>query len=162
MREVELEPGRKLATLLAGHEHFCRVAADPRDPYPQLAAARRDTPVKLAHTPAGPSVLVFRAVRELVTNIVKHAKATRAKVSLRSVRRMLEVGVEDNGQGFDTSRLGHHSASGGGFGLFSIREQLERAGGNMRIDSTSGRGTRIMLTVPLQPAQALRPQSAKG
>jgi cytochrome P450 len=61
LHEPEPDPARKLAKLLAGHEHFCRVAADPRDPYPNFAAARRDTPVRLAQTPAGPSALVFRA-----------------------------------------------------------------------------------------------------
>lgn len=59
-RPAELPAEQKLAKLLAGHEHFCRVAADPRDPYPHLAAARRETPVRISDTPAGPSALVFR------------------------------------------------------------------------------------------------------
>jgi signal transduction histidine kinase len=71
-------------------------------------------------------------------------------VWLRSEEHALLVGVEDDGCGFDAARLGKYSADGAGFGLFSVREQLERAGATMTIDSTPGSGTRIMLSVPLQ------------
>jgi PAS domain S-box-containing protein len=100
------------------------------------------------------SVLVFRAIRELVTNLVKHSKAKNAKVWLKTSQDELTVGVEDDGCGFDTVALTQHSTAGRGFGLFSIREQLERVGGSMNINSAIGGPTCIMLTVPLRAAQA--------
>ncbi len=104
------------------------------------------------------SVLVFRAIRELLTNVVKHSNARSAKVWLRTEGQTLCVGVDDDGRGFDATNLGPHSDSAGGFGLFSIREQLERVGGTMKIESTAGGGSRIMLSVPLQAAQTAHEQ----
>jgi PAS domain S-box-containing protein len=95
------------------------------------------------------SVLVFRAIRELVTNIVKHAQAKTARVWLRTEDQTLRVGVEDDGRGFASPSPAAQGGAGG-FGLFSIREQLERIGGSMDIKSSPGAGSRIILSVPLQ------------
>ena len=53
--------------------------------------------------------------------------------------------VEDDGDGFD---VGAVSAAGGGFGLFSVRERIEMAGGQLSIDSKPGRGTRVTILMP--------------
>lgn len=96
------------------------------------------------------SVLLFRAIRELLTNVVKHSRAANARVWLQRGDGELRAGVEDDGRGFDASTIGSAADKTGGFGLFSIREQLDRLGGKFEIDSTSGGGgCRIILTVPL-------------
>ena len=90
--------------------------------------------------------LLFRAVRELLTNVVTHAQVTQASVSLRRDDGHLVVGVEDKGTGFDPARA---SEAERGFGLFSVREQITRLGGTFEAQSNPGQGTRITLSVPL-------------
>lgn len=95
------------------------------------------------------SILLFRGIRELLTNVVKHSQARKSRVWLRAGGRNLRVGVEDDGRGFDPSAQGR-AGQQGGFGLFSIREQLDRIGGTLEIHSAAGAGTLIILSVPLQ------------
>ncbi|MEO8185289.1 MAG: PAS domain-containing sensor histidine kinase, partial [Deltaproteobacteria bacterium] len=92
--------------------------------------------------------LVFRAVRELLTNVLKHAQAASAHVSLRRSGDHLEIDVKDQGIGFEAEAVAGSSA-GGGFGLFSVREQINRLGGTMVVESGRGRGTSVSLSLPL-------------
>ncbi len=95
-------------------------------------------------------VLLFRAVRELLFNVLKHAQASCAKVRMRRDGDCLRVVVEDDGVGFAPEKLSAASGKVEGFGLFSIRERLNYFGGRMEIDSPPGQVTRVILTVPLQ------------
>jgi two-component system, NarL family, sensor histidine kinase UhpB len=101
------------------------------------------------------SVLVFQSVRELLMNVVRHARARSVKVRLEAADRSLAIFVEDDGAGFDPAAAASAGRSGG-FGLFSVRERLNLFGGSMEIDSAPGRGTRVTLRVPFKT----RPQSA--
>ena len=95
-------------------------------------------------------VLLFRAVRELLFNVLKHAQTSRAKVYLLGEGDHLRVIVEDNGVGFTPDKLCASSGKIEGFGLFSIRERLNYFGGRMEIESIPGEVTRVILTVPVQ------------
>ena len=101
--------------------------------------------------------LLFRAVRELLFNVLKHAQASGARVCMRRAGEHLEVIVEDNGVGFAPDKLDGSSGKIAGFGLFSIRERLNYFGGRMEIDSNPGEITRVILTLPLQGSQKKRP-----
>ena len=94
-------------------------------------------------------VVLFHCTRELVINVVKHAKASKVKVSTRKSRAEVRISVEDDGVGFDPSES-RFQAHGGGFGLFSIRERMVRLGGRMKLQSEPGRGTVATLAVPLK------------
>jgi PAS domain S-box-containing protein len=94
-------------------------------------------------------VFTFTAVRELLANVVKHAKASRAKITARRVNRSLVIHVADDGIGFNPSKLKSRLYDNQGFGLFSIRERLRHLGGQMEVKSIKGRGTRIILEEPL-------------
>jgi signal transduction histidine kinase len=94
-------------------------------------------------------VLLFRCVRELMSNTVKHAKAKRMTVSLTQREERVFVVVEDDGVGFDMS-LRRRQPEKIGFGLFSVRERLSAVGGSYEFQSEPGRGTRITLSVPLK------------
>jgi signal transduction histidine kinase len=102
-------------------------------------------------------VLLFRAVRELLFNVLKHSQAIGARVCMRRAGDHLEVIVEDNGVGFAPGQPAGLSGKIEGFGLFSIRERLNYFGGRMEIESTPGEVTRVILTMPLQPDQKKRP-----
>jgi signal transduction histidine kinase len=95
-------------------------------------------------------VVLFKAIRELLTNTVKHAGAGTVKVSIKRHGMEVVVTVEDDGAGFDASNLGLPSGTRGGFGLFNIRERLEYMGGQMEIASGPGKGTRIVMTVSVK------------
>jgi len=93
--------------------------------------------------------LMFRCVRELMMNIVKHAKARKMTVSLTRREERVFVVMEDDGVGFDVSLL-EGQLKRVGFGLFSVRERLGAVGGAYEFQSEPGRGTRITLSVPLK------------
>jgi PAS domain S-box-containing protein len=94
-------------------------------------------------------VVIFRIVRELLCNIWKHARACNATVSMCRVGEHLQLTVEDDGVGFDAARIGHSFGPMGGFGLFSIREQITGIGGRFEVVSSAGAGTRVVVTAPL-------------
>jgi PAS domain S-box-containing protein len=94
-------------------------------------------------------VTLFTVVRELLTNIVKHANATEVSISLRKYRGMIRISVKDNGCGFDV-RKATVTGKPSGFGLFSIRERITHLGGKMRINSRRGKGTETVLIAPLK------------
>ncbi|MCZ7584691.1 MAG: ATP-binding protein [Deltaproteobacteria bacterium] len=75
------------------------------------------------------SVLLFRIIREIIINTTKHAKASRLAVDVYEKNGVLFIRIEDNGRGFDTSRLGDYRGGDTGFGLFNVRERLEHLGG---------------------------------
>jgi two-component system sensor histidine kinase DegS len=93
-------------------------------------------------------ILVFRCVQELMRNVVKHAKATEMRLSIRMVGNLVEIALYDNGIGFDPSA---HKAqiTHPGFGLFSVQERISGIKGNVEIESKIGVGTRIALVLPL-------------
>jgi len=94
-------------------------------------------------------VLLFRAVRELLTNIVKHARAKNIKVSIHRNEKNIVITVKDDGIGFTVPQDGFKYDMKGGSGLFTTRERIERYNGGMEIESKPGEGTRIVLTAPL-------------
>jgi len=94
---------------------------------------------------------LFRAIRELLANVAKHAHASRVRVSLGTEEDKLVVAVEDNGVGFDSSQVRSAGRGTDGFGLFNIGERLNQLGGYMRIESRPGKGTRVTLVSPLRP-----------
>ncbi len=97
--------------------------------------------------------IVFRAVRELLVNVIKHAKAPTAKVSITQTGDQVRIDVEDSGVGFDPAAAPNGQRSGA-FGLFSVREQITRLGGELKIASGPQRGTVVSVSVPLQASAA--------
>ncbi len=95
------------------------------------------------------SVFIFRSVRELLVNVVKHAKAENVKVSLQREGDEMKVYVTDDGIGFEYSESGISRDKRGGYGLFSIRERLNYIGGHLDVESQPHHGTQVILTVPL-------------
>jgi len=93
--------------------------------------------------------LIFRAVRELLVNVVKHARADTARVSLLREGDSIRAEVADDGIGFDASQPVTPNHLTGGFGLFSVRERLDSIGGSFEIDLVSDHGTRVLLVAPL-------------
>jgi two-component system CheB/CheR fusion protein len=90
--------------------------------------------------------ILFRAVRELLINVSKHAEVQSASIAAKLCDDHIEIAVTDGGVGFDAETT---RAKSPGFGILSIRERLFYIGGNSRVESAPGRGTRVLLTAPL-------------
>jgi PAS domain S-box-containing protein len=100
-------------------------------------------PKPLADTCRG---ILFMSARELLVNVIKHAKAQNVSISIRRVGKKVRVIVQDDGVGFNRLQIERQT---NGFGLFSIRERLRHVGGNFALKSRCGYGTRVSLAAPL-------------
>jgi PAS domain S-box-containing protein len=117
-----------------------RVSVDPR-----ADSTRKDV-----------RTLLFESVRELLFNVVKHAKVDRVALDLTvEPGDELCITVADEGVGFDPAALDRRSKDGEvAWGLFSIRERVTLLGGRLDIDSAPGRGTKFRLVAPLGAARS--------
>ncbi len=87
---------------------------------------------------------IYRMVQEALTNVIRHARATRVDVLLEQRDDKLIVIVEDNGVGFDPMA----AMQNGHLGLFGVRERAEMLGGTLVLESAAGAGTTLLMEVP--------------
>jgi len=95
--------------------------------------------------------VLYRAVRELLCNVTKHARASQVKIGASRKHSSVTIEVKDNGRGFER-RKAHVSEDSSGFGLLSVRADLARIGAELHIFSRIGKGTRAIITMPLDAA----------
>jgi signal transduction histidine kinase len=93
-------------------------------------------------------VTLFRALRELLVNVAKHAGASEAYVGIWRDRDVARISVEDSGVGFAPE------ARHQGFGLLALRDRVAQMGGSVEIESAVGHGTRTMVSVPIAACDA--------
>jgi signal transduction histidine kinase len=93
-------------------------------------------------------VLLFRTIRELLFNVVKHARAKHVTISISRAKNQIRIAVEDDGIGFNVAETAADPENKNAFGLFSIRERLGQLGGRLDLDSLPGEGTRASVVVP--------------
>jgi signal transduction histidine kinase len=104
-----------------------------------------------ARLPAETETVLFRITQEALTNVAKHAEATRVTVSLETEPTQVAVMIADNGRGFDPDNvLQNERPHTSGWGLLGIRERTRLIGGVCTIQSTPGQGSRIRVTIPLE------------
>ena len=89
---------------------------------------------------------LFRMVQELVANTIKHAEATQVNIQLTQHEDNLNIIIEDNGKGFDRSKV---DTSKTGMGLTTIEKRVEHLEGNFTVDSILGKGTSILIDIPV-------------
>jgi signal transduction histidine kinase len=89
---------------------------------------------------------LYRIVQEALTNVVRHARATRVDVLLERRGDQVIVVIEDNGLGFDAQAA--HTAQTSHLGLVGMQERAEMLGGSLVIESTVGGGTTVAVEVP--------------
>jgi len=91
---------------------------------------------------------IFRIAQESLTNVARHAEATRVRISLAQSGGQLILAVADNGRGMApdaTEKRGH-------FGLLGIAERVRAFAGELQISSRPGEGTTLSVSIPLPPA----------
>lgn len=107
---------------------------------------------------------MFRVTQEALSNIARHSKATQVQFILSRNDEIVELTIQDNGQGFDLAHLERR-----GIGLFSMQERMKALGGDARVESTPGQGTRVVVqyTHPskkatgIEPAQSVQPEGVQ-
>jgi signal transduction histidine kinase len=111
-----------------------------------------DVTVNEEHIPLEVRVLVFKLVRELLRNVVKHAGVNAARLTVSGNASRLQVEVADRGKGFEW-QMDMFGANVGGFGLWSIADRVHEAGGRFSVDTAPGRGARFEMAFPLGAAK---------
>ncbi|HML75780.1 MAG TPA: PAS domain S-box protein [Anaerohalosphaeraceae bacterium] len=106
-------------------------------------------------------ILLYRGTRELLINASKHAQATQVTISCVRSGSSIVIEIQDDGRGFDVSRLQDHNGKAQGFGLMNLRERLHYIGGSMKIESNAGAGTKVILTAPLNTEQNSQKEIAR-
>lgn len=91
--------------------------------------------------------ILYRVIQECVNNVLKHAEATRVDIVMDHEGDDFSVTIEDNGRGFDTAKM---SEEGGGLGLGNIKSRVDYLRGTVEFDSAPGRGTVVMIHIPLK------------
>jgi len=99
------------------------------------------------------NIILYRAVRELLINIVKHSKARKATILIRRENNHLYLKIDDDGIGFKGTKRGGEGDYLKGFGLFNIKESIIHHGGVFNIDSKPDFGTYAEIKVPLLKVQ---------
>ena len=90
---------------------------------------------------------VYRIVQESLNNILKHSHARKARIILERDVHEVQLQIEDDGCGFT------YRGDGKGLGLKNIAERVRMLGGKLNLDSQSGKGTRIEITIPISAEQ---------
>ncbi|HEX4824157.1 MAG TPA: two-component regulator propeller domain-containing protein [Candidatus Polarisedimenticolaceae bacterium] len=99
----------------------------------------------------GDEIGVYRIVQEALSNMLRHAHATRAGVTAKAGEGRVEITVEDDGRGFDPASL---PADRPGMGLAGIAERARILGGRHTVQSLPGRGTKIVVSLPTRGGSA--------
>jgi len=97
------------------------------------------------------AIAVFRIFQETLTNIMRHAKASRVDVVLKQEASMLLLEVQDNGQGIPEERIFRPAS----FGLMGMRERARFLNGRVRITGIPGKGTTVAVRIPLESKENL-------
>ncbi len=105
-------------------------------------------------------IVLFQAVRELLFNTVKHAKAQNVRVLTARDGVHIQLTVIDDGRGFDLDQATRTNAGPGGYGLFSLRQRLSPLSAELRISSRPGIGTRVRILAPLDLGSDFQPESS--
>lgn len=93
-------------------------------------------------------IVVYRIVQEALTNVAKHADATKVRVTISEHAGECVLCIGDNGSGFDPNILNDKDLRGAGFGLQNMRQQVDIRGGKFEIESAPNRGTRLKVRIP--------------
>ena len=106
------------------------------------------------HVPAEVQLVAYRTAQEALTNIAKHAQPSAVRLELSDTEGMLTLEVADDGKGLDPAMLAKPKA----FGLKGLQERARTVGGWLDISSRPGKGTSVVLSVPLTSDPSTPPQ----
>ncbi len=139
-------PDLEHGSLPAALERLCSGAPGPRVRFSLSGTARPlPTPYEVA---------LLRIAQSALANVVRHAGAGRAEITLTFMDSSVTLDIVDDGKGFDPSSASSAPSDEGGFGLPAMRSRAETLSGLFTVESAPGQGTAVAVTLPL-PAEAL-------
>jgi signal transduction histidine kinase len=97
---------------------------------------------------------LLRICEEALANVVKHAQATTVEVVIVFTSHEVQLQIRDNGRGFESKNL--EASKRGHFGLLGIQERVASQFGVLSVDSAPRRGTRLLVTIPIQGTESHR------
>ena len=143
----DLHPARlEIIGLVPALDGLCRDLSRQHDLRVEFRKRGMDHPV-----PTAPALCLFRIAQEALSNVMKHSGSKSATVQISSTRNGVRLRVADRGAGFDAT-----AREAAGLGLRSMRERVNFAGGRISIRSAAGRGTRIVVHLPIEELAADR------
>lgn len=99
--------------------------------------------------PGEVELVLYRVAQEAMTNISKHARASKAEIRLVRSRDQVEITIDDDGRGFDPTVPSRRDQRGLGLGLFGMEERVALVGGELTIHQLDPSGVRIRAVIPL-------------
>lgn len=126
----------------------------------QNVEVEKDFCVEEGCVPTQLKIAIFRIIQEATNNIVKHANASRIKVSLKKTGNALYLSIEDDGNGFDPAEIAKFRNLNHSLGMVSMNERAKLTGGHYKLTSAPGRGTNVCVLWPLDGATASERMSA--
>jgi signal transduction histidine kinase len=102
---------------------------------------------------------LYRIIQEALNNVAKHSGAKRVAVVLRRAADHIQTIIEDDGRGFDTSRVPSKANGHGRLGLLGIQERLGNIGGNLNVESAPNRGATLIVRIPIPKEHAKKDHS---
>jgi signal transduction histidine kinase len=108
-----------------------------------------ELPAALPVLPPNVTLAVYRIGQQALYNLVQHARATQVRVCLRTESSVLDLEVQDNGQGFTLPESWIELAQRQHLGIVGMVERAELIGGHLKIQSAPGQGTLVRLDVPI-------------
>ncbi len=130
-----------------------QLAARFRKSYPATIGVR--VGAAAAALPAEAQEVIYRVAQEALQNVAKHSRATRVNLSLQAADKKIRLRVSDNGAGFSAETAARRPMS---YGLAGMRERAELMGGTLGIRSSPGKGTVVMLGLPVSAGKRSWPR----
>jgi signal transduction histidine kinase len=107
-------------------------------------------------------LICYRVAQEALTNVARHAQASHVTLEVGVHEDQLRLTVRDDGVGFDLEAERRRARAGGSLGLLSLEERAALGGGALAIDSAPGRGTTLVLTLPVSSSPPGPPARGPG
>jgi two-component system sensor histidine kinase UhpB len=104
--------------------------------------------------PAESEVMIYRILQEALSNIVKHADASEAHVTVEARGRHIRIVVQDDGRGFDLDKTSPGESTFRGLGLAGFRERSNLLRGQFRCQSAPGSGTTLAFDIPIPTSES--------
>lgn len=96
--------------------------------------------------------VLFRIAQESLTNVARHARASRVTVTIQKLQLFIRMEIKDNGKSFNTDRI-LHAKKTRRLGVLGMRERAEMVGGTFCVESAPGHGTTVRVEIPIAPVQ---------
>jgi len=96
---------------------------------------------------------IYRIIQESLNNVAKHSNASLVDIECHFTEKMFICSILDNGKGFDQSQLTKNGTKRYNYGIINMKERANAFGGDLTIDSSIGKGTRIYFQIPTQKRQ---------